>query len=246
METTKLYDGEIELVFNEGKHLYTIGTEKIQGVTGVLGVINKPALVGWAAKMCGEYALANLKPGESMDEVEIEDFVTEMKKAHRKASSKAATIGTVAHNYIEGAIKYKLGIHDKPPVKPANEQALNAINAYADFAKHYEIEYHASEPKIYSKLHGYAGTLDIDATIGGKRCIVDLKTSNGIYPEAFLQTAAYQQARQEELGIRYDERWIVRIGKDGQFETRASTLFEQDIEAFVAALTLRKRLSEMK
>ena len=181
MEITKLYDGEVELIFNKGKHTYTANGEKVQGVTGVLGVINKPALVGWAAKMCGEYALANMEPGKAYDAIEIEDFVTEIKKAHRRASSKAANIGTIAHNYIEGAIKFKLGIHDSPPIKPINEQASNAIKAYADFAKHYEIEYHASEPKVYSKLHQYAGTLDIDATINGKRCIVDLKTSNGIY-----------------------------------------------------------------
>ena len=246
MEITKLYGGEVELIFNEGKHTYTANGEKVQGVTGVLGVINKPALVGWAAKMCEQYALVNLKPGVAYDEIEIADFAKEMKGAHRKHSTKAANIGTIAHNYVEGAIKYKLGIHDSPPVKPANEQALNAINAYADFAKHYEIEYHASEPKVYSKLYGYAGTLDIDATINGKRCIVDIKTSNGIWPEMWLQTAAYQQARQEELGIKYDERWILRIGKDGQFETRVSNLFEQDIKAFVAALTLRRRLMEIK
>ena len=246
MDMTKLYDGEIELIFNEGKHTYTVNDEVIQGVTGVLGVINKPALLGWVAKVGHDFLIKNLEPGKAYDEVEIAELADDMKKAHRRHSSSAATIGTIAHNYIEGVIKYKLGQHDKPPKLPANEQALNAINAYANFAKHYEIEYHASEPKIYSKLYGYAGTLDIDATIDGKRCICDLKTSNGIYPEAFLQTAAYQQARQEELGIKYEERWIIRIGKDGQFETRATNLFDQDIEAFLAALTLRKRLQAMK
>jgi len=246
MEKTKLYNDSVELVFNEAKHTYTIDNKIIQGVTGVCGVINKPALVPWAAKVGHDFLLANFEPGRPYDEIEIADLAADMKVAHRKQTNKAATIGTMAHNYIEGAIKYKLGVWDNKPKKPANKQALNAINAYAEFAKHYEIEYHASEPKVYSKLYGYAGTLDIDATINGKRCIVDLKTSNGIYPEMWLQTAAYQQARQEELGIKYDERWILRIGKDGEFETKVSVQFDQDIEAFVAALTLRKRLQELK
>ena len=246
MEKTKLYDGEAELIFNEGNHTYTVDGEKIQGVTGVLGVINKPALLGWVAKVGHDFLIKNLVPGKAYDEVEIIELAEDMKKAHRRTSSKAASIGTIAHNYIEGVIKYKLGQHDLPPKKPVQPEALNAINAFADFAKHYEIEYHASEPKVYSRLYGYAGTLDIDATINGKRCICDLKTSNGIYPEAFLQTAAYQQARQEELGVEYEERWIIRIGKDGQFETRCTNLFDEDIEAFLAALTLRKRLQEMK
>lgn len=246
MERTKLYDDSVELVFNEGKHTYTIDNEVIQGVTGVCGVINKPALIPWAVKTCETFLLNNLEPGKAYDEVEIAEIASEMKKQHRKQTSSAATIGTLAHNYIEGVIKHKLGIWDNPPKKPANELALNAISAYAKFSKKYEIEYHASEPKVYSKLYGYAGTLDIDATINGKRCIVDLKTSSGIYPEMWLQTAAYQQARQEELGVKYAERWILRIGKDGEFEYKTSTEFDKDIEAFVAALTLRKRLQEMK
>lgn len=246
METTKLYNEKIDLVFDEAKHLYTVDNIEVPGVTGVCSVINKPALIPWAVKTCETYLLANLEPGKAYDEIEISEMASEMKKQHRRQSSSAANIGTLAHNYIEGAIKFKLGINDLPPKKPANEQALNAINAYADFAKHYDIEYHASEPKVYSKLYNYAGTLDIDANVGGKRCIIDLKTSSGIYPEMWLQTAAYQQARQEELGIKYDERIILRIGKDGQFETRFSDQFEKDIEAFLGALILRKRMRELK
>lgn len=246
MKTTMLYDKSVELVFNEGNHTYTIDKKIVQGVTGACGVINKPALMPWVAKTCHDYLIANLKPGIGLDEIQIADLADEMKKSYRKKSSSAANTGTLAHNYLEGAIKYKLGVNDLPPKKPVNVEALNAISAYAEFAKHYEIEYIESEPKVYSKLYGYAGTLDLDCIINGKRCIVDFKTSNGIYPEAFLQTAAYQQARQEEFGIKYDERWIIRIGKDGEFETKVSTEFDQDIVAFVSALRLRKRLQELK
>lgn len=246
MEVTKLYNGEVELKFNEGKHVYTVDGEKIQGVTGVCGIINKPALVPWAAKCGYNYLLANYEPGKVYDEIEILELAENMKKAHRQQTNRAATIGTIAHNYIEGAIKFKLGIHDNPPKKPANEQALNAINAYADFTKEHDIVYHASEPKVYSKLHKYAGTLDIDATIDGKRAILDLKTSNAIYPEVWLQTAAYRYAREEELGIKYEESWVVRIGKDGVLETQVSYDYEKDIEAFLCALTLRKRMLELK
>jgi len=39
---------------------------------------------------------------------------------------------------------------------------------------------------------------------------------------------------------------ILRIGKDGTFETKVSTEFDKDIEAFVAALKLRERIGELK
>jgi len=246
MDTTLLYGDSIKLVFDPKKHVYTINDKKLQGVTGICGIVAKPALVPWVAKVGHDFLINNLVPGKSYDEIEIAEFADDMKKAHRRQTNSAANIGTIAHNYIEGVIKYKLKLHDNLPTKPTNEQALNAISAFADFAKEYDIEYHASEPKVYSKLYNYAGTLDIDATINGKRCIVDLKTSNGIYPEMWLQTAAYQQARQEELGIEYDERWILRIGKDGKFETKVSTEFDKDIKAFVSALTLRERILELK
>ena len=44
-----------------------------------------------------------------------------------------------------------------------------------------------------SEKLGYAGTLDRVITIDGKTYLVDIKTSNSIYPSYWLQLAAYRE-----------------------------------------------------
>ena len=46
----------VKLIADGKSHFYQIGDSEdwLPGVTTVLGMINKPALIGWAAKMCSE------------------------------------------------------------------------------------------------------------------------------------------------------------------------------------------------
>ena len=118
----------------------------------------------------------------------------------------------------------------------------------------HKVEPIATEFKIFSRKHMYAGTCDLDAVIDGERCIVDFKTSSGIYPEMLLQTAAYQFARAEELyggelwgdqPNKYDARWIVRFDKKtGKFEAKRFDDFESDFQGFLGALQLYRRLKK--
>jgi hypothetical protein len=71
------------------------------------------------------------------------------------------------------------------------------------FKSHMEfIELHVSSAKL-----GYAGTLDrimfLNDLIHGNRFIIDIKTSNAIYPHYWLQLAAYKRLWQEK-GHRID------------------------------------------
>lgn len=247
MEIYKLYNGEVDLHYDDAKHQYFVDGKIVPGVTGVMEIINKPALVGWAAKMCSEFLLRNLKPGQPLDEIEITTLANQMKRAHRVHADRAADIGSLAHLYIENVIKYRLGINLIPPVSPVNEEAKNCIAAFTAWVSANQVKWIASEAKIYSRTFFYAGTLDIDAEINGERCIVDIKTSNGIWPEYLLQTAAYQQAREEELGVQYDARWILRIPKDGGvIEAKRYSNFERDFSAFASALVLQRNMTIIK
>ena len=51
--------------FDSVHHYYTLGGKRMYGVTSVLGVIAKNALIPWASKMACEYVREHLK---SMDE----------------------------------------------------------------------------------------------------------------------------------------------------------------------------------
>ncbi len=239
MEISKHYNNSIVLKFDNYKHKYTINGESIPSVTGITGMVNKPALLPWCAKMCSEYFLENYTPGQSFDEVEMVEFALNIKNAPRAFTRRAATAGTIAHEFAEKYINYKLKKINQEPELPINENARNSAEAFLDWVDNNKVKFISSEQKVYSKRFNYTGTTDIDAEVNSERCIVDLKTSSGIYFEMWLQTSGYQQALQEEFGVKYDRRWILRIDKEGHgFYVKDSTNFADDFQVFKACLTL--------
>jgi hypothetical protein len=239
---TPLYDGQIELEFDERKHVYRVNGKTVPGVTGILGVINKPALVPWAVKMCGEYLAKSLKPGTTLDEVEIARLVNDMKRRYRDVTAEAADIGTHVHRWAEQHAK-----GENPPW-PVNPQVRSGVEAYCAWLEAHHVEPVFVEKRIYSRLHDYAGTVDLVAKIDGRLCIADFKTSSALYDEMRLQLAAYQEALQNEFPhMNFAARYVLRFPKDGgQFEAHELQDFERDFGAFHAALTLSKTLNQIK
>jgi len=238
-ETFSLYKGEVSLRFEAEKHRYTVGDMIVDGVTSVLNIIDKPALIQWAANEAAAFVRENLKPGVSLDELQIEELAKSASLAHRVKKEKAANIGTITHNWIEEYIKN--GRRDLP----VNEQARKGAEAFLEWVATNHVEFVDSERKIYSKLHNYAGTLDFEAVVNGKRIIGDIKTSSGIYPTMFLQTAAYEMARTEEDGIEYAGNIIVNCRKDGTLkvgEVWDAQERKKNCQSFLAALILYRNL----
>jgi hypothetical protein len=233
-----LYNGEVELHFNEERHIYTVAGQIVPSVTGIVKVIDKSGpLMGWVAKLCSE-EVASIKPGVALDELEIKDLCERVKKAYRKATQKAADIGTMAHAWFEAYGKAALG-QQSPPEYPVSQKLRHCVDAFLAWVKENEVRFIECEPKVYSRKYGYAGTMDLDAYVRDRRGVWDYKSSSAIYPEMRLQLAAYKQAREEEGKGTYDERGIVRVGKDGTgFEARAFTDHETDWLGFYHAMNL--------
>lgn len=271
-KTALLYGGDVELTFVEDKsvwpevHEYQVRFKTAKGwseakkvdlsVSGITKVMDKPALVGWATKMCAEYVQLNYTrlsekvvvqtlTGLAVDEVELGSFIQDMKGHGKGKKKEAATIGVMAHAWIEAHIKHILGLGQKPePV--VNAAVNNAIKAYLAWEEANHVVYLATERLVYSRKLGYAGTLDTEAKVNGELSIIDNKTNSGIYPEMEYQTAGYQMACEEESfyvkrPIAYDARWILRLDKvTGEFEARRYTDHLVAKEGFLACRTLAK------
>ena len=241
MDTHKLYKDTITLLFDSDKHFYSINNNKIPGTTSILQVINKPALIPWAVGEACKYLQTILIPGKSYDELEIKDMLDQAKWAHRRKKDTAADIGVFVHQWCEDYITGK-----NPPM-PINENIRNGVQAFLDWQKANQVAFHLAEQVVYSKEYNYAGTFDFTATLNGELMLGDFKTSSGIYDEMFFQTAAYQIARQEEYPKeKYKANVILRLGKDGEFESKVSYDFEKNKTAFLGAHALYTRLEEMK
>jgi hypothetical protein len=71
-----------------------------------------------------------------------------------------------------------------------NEWAM--FERYVEFRRRFQFVTDCIELNIISKDLGYAGTIDRVININGERILLDIKTSNAIYPSYWLQLAAYR------------------------------------------------------
>jgi len=117
---------------------------------------------------------------------------------------------------------------------PEEKQVLMGVSAFLDWEREHEVTFLSSERVVYSKKHDYIGKMDIEAKIDGKLCLVDLKTSNGLYNTVGLQTAAYLMADAEESGRKYKGRWAVRISKYDEAEYMAREERKKTIKRLIA------------
>jgi hypothetical protein len=128
---------------------------------------------------------------------------------------------------------------------------------YVDFIKTYKPEIDAMEFHMISEELGYAGTLDRIIRLNGKTMLLDIKTSNSIYPMYWLQLAAYHELLKngiieiEQFGILWLNAKTRTTGKNGaiqgigwQLITKNAEEIKQDLELFKATHKLWLALNQ--
>src|SRR3984893_16424808 len=197
---------------------YTIHGRQLPSVTTSLDVIAKPALGPWYAKEERRYFEAAMlevlsRPGARDPEyvlTAVAEAVTGVIAADR-AKQQAASIGTAMHAGIEWALRTQLG-EDAGPEPRLPDAAAWAVESWKDWAKSVALEPLAIECTVYCEVCGYAGTLDLHARVRGVLTVLDWKSGKAIYPEAFLQNAAYRHAATRR-GMPSTQGLIVRLPK---------------------------------
>lgn len=209
-QETSLYGGKVKIKFYPESHRYYVNGKPQSGVTTYIGILDKSrALVIWATELYRDYLLEHLSNGIG------EDHIFEGCVLHEARKQAAADIGTEVHDWIEKFIK------DENPEMPESREAQIGVNAFLEWVDVHKVEFLSSERVVYSKKHGFIGKMDIEAKVNGKLCLVDIKTSNGLYNTYGLQTAAYVRADEEESGRQYQGRWLIRLAKETEAEYRS-------------------------
>lgn len=238
-----MYGGQVELIFDTTRHQYTVDGEVILGCTSVLQIIAKPALMFWSANCAADYFKEHINPGVSLDEIEIENIWKEAKRAHTKKKESAGDIGHLVHDFVDKFCK------GENPSMPINEQAQGGVNRFLKWATDNDVHFLINEQPCFSRKYKYAGTIDGICKIGKKMYIFDLKTSNHIVPEYWLQTSAYLNARTEEFPQeKFDGILVLRVGKeDGELEfvIKPMSEYKTYLRAFLFALYLKKSMDEV-
>ncbi len=144
----------------------------VPGVTTVIGLLAKPALINWAWRL----GMA----GEDMN----------------KVRDLAANIGTCAHYLVEC---YLTG--EEPETQHFTaftlEQAVKLAASFKEWHGLQDVETLAVEEKVVSENWQFGGMIDWVAKLNGVVTLLDIKTSRGIYDEYRIQLAAYREAWNE-------------------------------------------------
>jgi hypothetical protein len=226
-----------EFCYHDAEHYYTWGGQPVPGVTTALRVLDKPALIPWASKLVAEYFLDAVSSGRT----DYDKIFLEAKGAPNKRKEDAGGFGTNVHKYAEAVLK-KL-----PLPELVSDQAKKGAEAFHKWFDSHKIEVLASERICFSQEFYYGGTCDLVANIDGEQVVGDFKTSSGIYNEARFQTAAYQQALEEETGAKFAARIVIRFDKKtGKFETKTFRNFDLDFAGFKHALEIHRTLQAIK
>lgn len=169
----------------------------VPGATTITGLLNKPYLIRWA----NDLGLEGIDSSTYTDE--------------------AAKTGSLAHAMIQADLQ---GTQiDKAQYSPIQvDLAENALLSWFEWKKRHIIEpVHCEVPFVSDRMK-YGGTVDCYCKLDGKPTLLDFKTGKAIYPEYFVQLAAYAELLREN-GYPVDECRILRVGRDATegFEERS-------------------------
>jgi len=165
---------------------YSVDGEPVPGTTTISGMLNKPALVAWAGKLCAEAAWRAGKAGEPLPRWNDVLYGTR---------DDAASAGTLCHDLAHA---YVLGV--ELPAVPDTDVGRAGWTAFENFVHWIDasaLTIEAHERPLVSTQFRYGGTPDALAHMSGKTYLVDYKTSSGVYAEMLLQMSAYRQLLHE-------------------------------------------------
>lgn len=172
---------------NHGKgHSYRLDGHHVPGVTTAIGkVLDKPALVAWAAKETARYAIDNWA---SLSDTHPLDRYEALRDACYQTNREAIVDGKRIHDLGERLA------HGQEVEVPDELRAR--VEAYARFLDEWEIETVLTESPCCNTTYRYAGTFDLVARVGkldGIPLVMDIKTGKGVYSETALQLTAYSR-----------------------------------------------------
>lgn len=262
MSSMKIYQGRAVIQMSEQRHTYSLripalGIERLwqPSTTGVLGIIDKPALIPWSIGQMRQYAEIKLDEldGETVSIKDVRDILADAKENWRDLSG-AANIGSLAHRYLHAELSYRAGVLTERPTMTIKADTVLApnftqemidlagasITAGLQFLDEHHVEPIMFERMMWSPTHGVVGTADLIAKVDGVLSVLDWKTSSAIFPEYHLQTACYAMMAMEEFGDVIQDRYVVNVKKSGglEFEKRDLSSYSEDLDCFLAARTI--------
>lgn len=209
----------------------------VPSVTTILGNLNKPALVNWAAKSVAEYAVDNILKWQDLP---ADDAIDLLKRSPYRTAKGKRDIGTAVHDAIDAWIGKQPTIENLD-LLPHIGGAIAFMDDQVERVLHFEAT-------IFNRTYKYAGTTDVIVLLKDSRiALCDWKSGRAIYPEAAIQVCAYSHGefigtdQGEEVDLPpIDIGIVVHLPGDGTYKAREVELTPQLWKTFVALRTVQR------
>jgi len=182
--------------------------KRVPGVTTLIGILNKPALVPWANNL-------------GLQGINVKDYVDDK-----------ADIGTLDHEMMyvnlinlmstfpDSNVLWEEVDENNIPIRVKEyytglqiEIAQIGFKKYLDWKERHTIVPIMLEKGLVSEKYQYGGTIDSYCLFDGVPTLIDYKTSKAIWSEYFIQVSAYRQLL-IEAGHKVDNCAILRVGRN--------------------------------
>jgi hypothetical protein len=193
---------QVQTVMRGGSRFYVNPDEPlvtVPGVTSVIGMLAKPFLQFWSAKMAAELAVDSIDYLKEMAERDRDGAVSFVKGAAQRYTKTRAEIGSQAHDLFERMIRGEYIGRVPPDLEPYRRH-------FAEFIATVNPTLISAEDVMWSDQHAYAGSSDAILAVrlnernepdpNGEpvTLLCDWKTSKDIHAEVALQLSAYANA----------------------------------------------------
>ena len=194
------------------------------GVTTIVDVLNKPALVPWANKI-------------GLQGIEVRKYVDDK-----------ADIGTLGHAMvIDRLLNRPTDTEDYS--QNQIDAAENACLSFFEWQKKHHLKIISAEQPLVSEKYEFGGQYDIFGLIDNIAELLDLKTGSGIWEEHYYQLGGYLILL-EENGTYPQQFRILNIprSEDENFQevVISGRIMELAKEMFLDCLSIYKRKKEVR
>ena len=203
---------------------YTSDGTRVSGVTTVLNVIAKPALIYWAWDL-------------GIKGIDYKVFRDEL-----------GDVGTLAHEMILAHIQ-KRKVDTGEYGKRLIDMAKNAFKSYLAWEKQHTLKPLLMEKKLVSEIHRFGGRFDYLGPVDDVLTLMDFKTGERLYDNIWYQMAGYDILLRELFPKLAPKQFmLLNIGRseNEQFEQGTKQDLKLDTEIFMAALKIYQTEKRIK
>ena len=152
------------------------------------------------------------------------------KFASSKISKEAKKVGT----RVDGLIKTHITTGKDKLTTNDGQAVVNCYRGYLQWTKDYSPKIECVDKTLFWEELGVAGTLDLEHKFDG---VVDIKCSESIRKNYWLQVAMYTKMLEVTEGKKFKQMWVLRLDKmTGDYQCKSMDYSEAYVSLFIGLL----------